>query len=60
MNLWPQIAMAALLVVLIIGSFVRHGKPVDPKPINAMYSIWISFVLFCVLGAGGFWHAFGW
>ena len=55
LSLWPQALVALLLVGIVAGGFVRHGKPTDAKPINGMVILWIAFTFAAVLGAGGFW-----
>lgn len=54
-NYWPQVLVASLMIFIVVGSLVRHGKTIDPKPINAMQAVWAMFTLAAVLGAGGFW-----
>lgn len=58
MNFWPQVLVAGLMIFLVIGGIVRHGKPISPTPINAGQIIWITFTFCAVLGAGGFWNVF--
>lgn len=56
MTHWPQYLVAALFVFIVVGGFVRHGKPVDSKPVNSMTIVWVIFSFAAVLGAGGFWN----
>lgn len=54
-SLWPQFLVGGFLLALGGVSIVKHGQPVDPKPISCMDVIWRIFVMAAVLGAGGFW-----
>jgi hypothetical protein len=56
LNAWPQILVVLALVFLIIGGFVRHGKPMLNPTVNGMQSLWAGLWWALVLGAGGFWH----
>lgn len=54
-SLWPQFLVGGFLVTLAAVSMLKHGKPVDQKPINCMEVIWRIVITAAVLGAGGFW-----
>lgn len=55
MDRWPQFIVGAFLLAIVVAGFVKHGKPIDTKPINCIDVIWRVFVIAAVLGAGGFW-----
>lgn len=51
---WAQWIIATLMVVEVIGAFVRDGKPREPWSFTS--SVLSAAVMALLLHAGGFWQ----